>query len=261
MSQIYSKDSLDRFGDDLCEILLSYLSLEDRFRYECLSTQWQRSVFTTQIQLIIIVKNKSFEKNLKLCKNVTQIVYSSHMVRHNRTFGRLFSRQNELLFRKLRDISFITTPEVMKGFKRFVDNYGKSLHSIHVEIDGMYSENSFNKLITVFMAHNVCDGNQLEIGFYPMISTSDCGIGRHFTRPDDQCFRWHKVIDISAPIVNNRLAEPGLNECMHCVNSSDSHQIYDTFTQNVSKDGRNDRKKCRHKCGPKLRERLFRQIW
>ncbi|CAG2170348.1 unnamed protein product [Oppiella nova] len=45
MSQIYSKDSLDRFGDDLCEILLSYLSFEGRFRYECLSKQWQRVVY------------------------------------------------------------------------------------------------------------------------------------------------------------------------------------------------------------------------
>ncbi|CAG2166439.1 unnamed protein product [Oppiella nova] len=42
MSQIYSKDSLDRFGDDLCQHLLSYLSFEDRFTYECLSKQWQR---------------------------------------------------------------------------------------------------------------------------------------------------------------------------------------------------------------------------
>ncbi|CAG2115582.1 unnamed protein product [Medioppia subpectinata] len=36
------KDSFDRFGDDLCEELLSYLSFEDRFRWECVSKQWQR---------------------------------------------------------------------------------------------------------------------------------------------------------------------------------------------------------------------------
>ncbi|CAG2176582.1 unnamed protein product [Oppiella nova] len=34
---ISSQDSLDRFGDDLCELLLSYLWLRDSFRYECLS--------------------------------------------------------------------------------------------------------------------------------------------------------------------------------------------------------------------------------
>ncbi|CAG2107735.1 unnamed protein product [Medioppia subpectinata] len=38
----YSKDSFDRFGDDLCEELLSFLTFEDRFRYECISRQWHR---------------------------------------------------------------------------------------------------------------------------------------------------------------------------------------------------------------------------
>jgi len=52
MSQIYSKDSFDRFGDDLCQLLLSYLSLKDRFRYECLSKQWQRVIYRTQTALI-----------------------------------------------------------------------------------------------------------------------------------------------------------------------------------------------------------------
>ncbi|CAG2174058.1 unnamed protein product, partial [Oppiella nova] len=41
-TMIASKDSFDRFGGDLCEVLLSCLSLEDRFRCECLSKQCQR---------------------------------------------------------------------------------------------------------------------------------------------------------------------------------------------------------------------------
>ncbi|CAG2163785.1 unnamed protein product [Oppiella nova] len=53
MSQLYAKDSLDRFGDDLCELLLSYLPLEDRFRNECVSKQFQRCVFVTLRDLII----------------------------------------------------------------------------------------------------------------------------------------------------------------------------------------------------------------
>ncbi|CAG2109407.1 unnamed protein product [Medioppia subpectinata] len=46
--KIYAKDSLDRFGDDLFCILLSYLSLEDRFRCECVSKQFQRTVFDSE---------------------------------------------------------------------------------------------------------------------------------------------------------------------------------------------------------------------
>ncbi|CAG2173585.1 unnamed protein product [Oppiella nova] len=38
----FSKDSFDRFGDDLCRLLLSYLPFEEHFRRECLSKQFQR---------------------------------------------------------------------------------------------------------------------------------------------------------------------------------------------------------------------------
>ncbi|CAG2167894.1 unnamed protein product [Oppiella nova] len=44
----YPKDSFDRYGNDLCEVILSYLSFKDSFRFECLSKQWQRSVFTSR---------------------------------------------------------------------------------------------------------------------------------------------------------------------------------------------------------------------
>ncbi|CAG2106201.1 unnamed protein product [Medioppia subpectinata] len=49
--QIYAKDSLDRFGDDLFGIVLSYLSLEDRFRCECVSKQFQRTVFESVVDI------------------------------------------------------------------------------------------------------------------------------------------------------------------------------------------------------------------
>ncbi|CAG2103002.1 unnamed protein product [Medioppia subpectinata] len=47
--QIYAKNSMDRFGDDLCELLLSYLSFEDRFRCECVSKQFQRTIFEKKV--------------------------------------------------------------------------------------------------------------------------------------------------------------------------------------------------------------------
>ncbi|CAG2100930.1 unnamed protein product [Medioppia subpectinata] len=51
--QIYAKDSLDRFGDDMCGLLLSYLSLEDRFRFECMSKQFQRTVFGSVVDITL----------------------------------------------------------------------------------------------------------------------------------------------------------------------------------------------------------------
>ncbi|CAG2103935.1 unnamed protein product [Medioppia subpectinata] len=51
--QIYAKNSMDRFGDDLCQLLLSYLSLEDRFRMECLSKQFRRTVFGSVVDITL----------------------------------------------------------------------------------------------------------------------------------------------------------------------------------------------------------------
>ncbi len=53
MSKIYSKYSFDRYGDDMCELILSYLSFEDKIRFECVSTQFCRLVYQKQYELII----------------------------------------------------------------------------------------------------------------------------------------------------------------------------------------------------------------
>ena len=55
----YRRDSFeDRFCDDLCEDILQYLSLEGKFKLECVSKQFQRTVFQRQYELYIIVWNK-----------------------------------------------------------------------------------------------------------------------------------------------------------------------------------------------------------
>ncbi|CAG2101381.1 unnamed protein product [Medioppia subpectinata] len=51
--KIYAKNSMDRFGDDLCELLLSYLSFEDRFQCESVSKQFRRTVFGSVVDIEI----------------------------------------------------------------------------------------------------------------------------------------------------------------------------------------------------------------
>ncbi|CAG2102922.1 unnamed protein product [Medioppia subpectinata] len=51
--QIYAKDSLDRFGDDMFSIILSYLTIEDSFAYECVSKQFQRTVFDSVVDITL----------------------------------------------------------------------------------------------------------------------------------------------------------------------------------------------------------------
>jgi hypothetical protein len=59
--KIYPKDSFDRFGDDLCELLLSYLTIEHKFGFECVSKQWQRLVYNKQLKLNIC--HKIYDEN------------------------------------------------------------------------------------------------------------------------------------------------------------------------------------------------------
>ena len=50
---VYPNDSMDRFGDDLTELILSFLWFEDKIRLECVSKQWKRCVFQRQFVIAI----------------------------------------------------------------------------------------------------------------------------------------------------------------------------------------------------------------
>ena len=49
----FPKDSFDRFGDDLTELIVSYLWFEDKLRLQCVSKQWRRYVYQKQYGLVI----------------------------------------------------------------------------------------------------------------------------------------------------------------------------------------------------------------
>ena len=94
-----TKSSFDRFGDDLTELIVSYLSFEDKLRLECLSKQFRRLVFNKQFSLELFytdnqstikshnlskllrrvdkyeykVKTKALESVLKKCPNIRRI--------------------------------------------------------------------------------------------------------------------------------------------------------------------------------------------
>ena len=44
----FCANSFDRFGDDLTELLLSYLTFDDKIRLECVSKQWTRLILNKQ---------------------------------------------------------------------------------------------------------------------------------------------------------------------------------------------------------------------
>jgi hypothetical protein len=49
----FNLDSFERFGDDLCQLLLSFLPISDKIKFECVSKQWKYLIFNKQRKLII----------------------------------------------------------------------------------------------------------------------------------------------------------------------------------------------------------------
>jgi hypothetical protein len=66
-------DSFDRFGDDLCEVLISYLSISDKIRLECVSKQWKNLIFNKQ-NIIFVNYNVDPNKSIKVPTNITSDV-------------------------------------------------------------------------------------------------------------------------------------------------------------------------------------------
>ena len=72
---------MDRYGDDLTEEVIQYLTFEDKVRLECVSKQWKRCVFQKQfaIELCKSVKSRPFAlKSLfRLIGNEIRLDYQS----------------------------------------------------------------------------------------------------------------------------------------------------------------------------------------
>ena len=89
--KVYAKDSMDRFGDDLTEEILQYMTLEDKIKLECVSKQWKRCVFQRQFVIEMnwyssrrhnllnkladnrTVDEKALESVLKKCQNIMSV--------------------------------------------------------------------------------------------------------------------------------------------------------------------------------------------
>ena len=54
--KVYPKNTFDRFGDDLTELILQYLTFEDKIRLECVSKQWRRLIYNKQFVIVIDFK-------------------------------------------------------------------------------------------------------------------------------------------------------------------------------------------------------------
>ena len=161
----YRKDSMDRFGDDMCELILSYLIFGDKVRLECVSKQWKRCVFQKQFEIFILRKDIDDTKNslnrlikvidnkrqlnqqylqsvLKKCPNITIVDIRIEMKSEVFSlFGQYCSNMRSLTFYsngvqdldffcmygyKLEELNLCEYKEEIKQFLKFCPNLKKS---------------------------------------------------------------------------------------------------------------------------------------
>ena len=70
----FTSESFDRFGDDLSELLLSYIKYEDKIKLQCVSKQWNSLIFNKQSVLRVDAQYKNKD-------DVFRIVFSSRLSR------------------------------------------------------------------------------------------------------------------------------------------------------------------------------------
>ncbi|CAG2101796.1 unnamed protein product, partial [Medioppia subpectinata] len=159
--QVYARDSMDRFGDDLCQYLLSYLSLKDRFRYECVSKHLDHNILYRycrdndqgDFRLEDIMNANTFESILNKCRHVTHVKcmgISTHL--NNTMFESLTKHCDRLDAVHVYNCRHINGETIgngqMANIKGVVDHYGNRLKVIDVRIDGKCDDQSIVALMT-----------------------------------------------------------------------------------------------------------------
>ena len=146
------KSFTDRICDDLSEVLLQFLSFEDKTRLECVSKQFQRTAFKRQSELYINIgnpenykyfvkdnkkylrirrnyydiKNKSidsFKAVLNKCPNITSIQLDGYQYDFNEAFRLIVENCNNLNEINVRsDIIYRLFEEFRQKFKQKIKN-------------------------------------------------------------------------------------------------------------------------------------------
>ena len=138
--KVYPKNSFDRLGDDLTELILQYLTFEDKVRLECVSKQWRRLVY-----------NKQFAIELSMFETPTFDQQTQHSLR-------ILHRKRSYLISVLKKCPNIKTirfnREVYSSVLSLIAQYCPNIKSL------TYCSNSFGdkKLLSFFRIY----GHKLE---------------------------------------------------------------------------------------------------
>ena len=162
----YRRDSFDdRFCDDLCEEILQYLSLEDKLRLQCVSKQFQRTVFKRQYELYINVQNfkiylnnifrsdnnyyievlklDSIKALLKKWPNITSIKLDTSVGRARDYASYKCNQVFQLIIENCNNLSEVIVLNDLNGsnFQQFYQKFGPKIKCLGTRYSGLYSKN------------------------------------------------------------------------------------------------------------------------
>ena len=153
----YRRDSFsDRVCDDLSEVILQYLSLEDKLRLECVSKQFQRNICAKHFALIFDFNNSktrviNLENLLKKFANIKQITIrcNSYYYRIVRNIESKYNKVIELIIKycnNLTHFNFIWYDMSEDNAKHFNEKFGPKLISVDFTYLGKFNKNSIKLL-------------------------------------------------------------------------------------------------------------------
>ena len=155
----YRRDSFeDRFCDDLSEVLFQFLSLEDKLRLQCVSNQFQRTVFQRHYELDLIL---SPEHHKILLKNINFGIRGDFLYYYS---GGQSLESFNVLLKKCPNITSIQLNGSNQCYRYFVDKYSRSVYDIYI-----------NRICDLLqqMANNCLYLKSIECGFVINDKNSD----------------------------------------------------------------------------------------
>ena len=155
--KVYTKNSFDRLGDDLTELILQYLTFEDKVRLECVSKQWRRLVFNKQF--VIELNAEIYYEERRNLKN--------NLLTYNR---RKLAKRLKLVLMKCRNIESVkfnieVESEVLSLIGRYCPNikslkYNNRFIGIDEEVLSFFRING-HKLEEL----NLCEKDEVAINY------------------------------------------------------------------------------------------------
>ena len=213
----------DRICDDLCEEILQYLSLEDKLRLQCVSKQFQRTVFQRQYELYICVRQRVFLSTkfpnddsyhievhnldsikvlLKKCPNITSIEFDGEV---NEVFPLIIENCNNLSEIILFDL--INGSNLQEFYQKFGPKI-KYFRSLRQVIDLNRFPNIKKVVITYLYDHSIIA--QLKLAKLKQIAIV-------FNQGEE-----HKL----ETVIDNF---PTLTHFNVCINSRDENAVYESL--------------------------------